>query len=145
MRAPRSVVIATVLLAAGIGASYLSPQTPPPAHAVMTPAPLTVYSLTRAVQFCGAESCGGSGHLPDEVAIIVDPGPSAQVVGVWVIPSGKISISELDHFHALGFPDASKSNTAVVRFIHPSALTANVFEYTVLIKYLKAPTPNYAQ
>jgi len=111
----------------------------------MTPAPLTVYSMTRAVQFCGAESCKGSGHLPDEVAITVDPGPSAQVVGVWVIPSGNTSISEIDHFHALGFPDASKSNTALVRFIHPSASTANLFQYTVLIKYLKAPAPNYAQ
>lgn len=145
MRARRSVVIAAVLLAVGLGASYLTPQAPPAARPVMAPAPLTVYSMTRAVQFCGAESCKGAGHLPDEVAITVDPGPSAQVVGVWVIPSGKIAIGEIDHFHALGFPDASKSNTAVVRFIHPSAATGNLFEYTVLIKYLKVPAPNYVQ
>jgi hypothetical protein len=145
MRARRSMVIATVLLALGLGASYLTSQAPPTARPVMTPAPLTVYSMTRAVQFCGSASCAGSGPLPDEVAITVDPGASAQVVGVWVIPSGKTSISGIDQFHALGFPDASKSNTALVRFIHPSALTANLFEYTVLIKYLKAPAPNYTQ
>jgi hypothetical protein len=144
MRARRSVVIASVLLAVGIGASYLSPQTPPAAHPVLTPAPPSVYSMTRAVQFCGSANCGGSGHPPDEVAIAVEPDPGVQVVGVWVIPSGK-AISEIDHFHALGFPDASKSNTALVRFIHPSASAGVLFDYTVLIKYLKVPVPKYAQ
>lgn len=136
MRA-RTLAVTSVLL--GVGVSFVYSQMPSSgAAAVAAPGVPVVYSMTKMVQFCGSERCHGLA-LPDEVTIAPDPDPGAQVVGVWAIPSGKVATRGIDQFHGLGFPDAARSNLAIVRFIHPSAMAGDIFEYTVLIKYVKAP------
>jgi hypothetical protein len=102
----------------------------------------TVYSMTKTVQFCGALDTQCQGHqYPNEITIVPDADASAQVVGVWVLPDGAIATSGIDNFHAIGSPDAVNGNTAVIRFIHPTALQRTVFNYTVIVKYMKGAAP----
>lgn len=132
----------TVSLACVVGAIALGTHlAAASAAAPNPPATVSIYSMTKNVQFCGwTKSCRG-GQYPAEITIVPDPDPGVQVVGVWVLPVGRNATSGIDHFHAIGAPDPAKPNTAVVRFLHPAEEQNGIFDYTVIVKYVKGTAP----
>ena len=138
MNGRRIAGVVTVSLACVAGAIALSTHLAAASAAAPTPsAAVSIYSMTKNVQFCGStENCNG-GQYPAEITIVPDPDPGVQVVGVWVLPAGKHATRGIDHFHAIGAPDPAKPNTAVVRFLHPAELQNTIFDYTVIVKYVK--------
>jgi hypothetical protein len=134
--------VVTVSLACVAGAISLSTHLAVAATAAPNPtAAVSIYSMTKNVQFCGStENCRG-GQYPAEITIVPDPDPGVQVIGVWVLPAGRLATTGIDHFHAIGAPDPAKPNTAVVRFLHPEEAHNGIFDYTVIVKYVKGTAP----
>ena len=133
------IVIGCMTLIAG---AMLVGAPVPPATATTSP---VIYTATRTVQFCGRSTdCRNGREYPNEVTIVPDPDPTVQIVGVWVVPSGSTATTFIDEYHAIAAPDPARPNAAVVRFLHPSSLQVSVFDYTVIVKYVKgagAPAP----
>ena len=139
VRIAMSVIVCLVLIgSAGLIAQVAAA---PPKEPAVSACP-TVYSMTKTVQFCGGLKTECQGHqYPEEITIVPDADASTQVVGVWVLPDGAVATSGIDHFHAIGSPDAVNGNAAVIRFIHPSELQNNILSYTVIVKYVKGAAP----
>lgn len=133
---PVWLVIACTLL---IGGAVLIAQAPATTSAApAAPACPTIHSMTKTVQFCGWKTDCRDGHqYPEVITIVPDPDPTVQVIGVWTLPVGAPATLGISEYHAIGTPDATNANAAVIRFMHPGSAQFTVFDYTVIIKYMK--------